>query len=192
MEYRGRQISQLNPIWIIIGINLLLFIATLINSDILYLFGLSPRDFPERLWTIITSMFVHGGFGHIIANMLTLYFFGRYLSQLVGNGRLLLVYFGGGILGGIVVILLASPYSITIGASGAVFALGGALTILVPRLKVFIIPIPVPIPIWVAVIGGFLVISLLFSSFISWQAHLGGLIFGLIMAYFFKRSRSYY
>lgn len=192
MVHKDHQSFWPSPVWVLISSNLLLFIATLINSDLRYLLGLNPGDFPVRLWTIVTSMFVHGGFGHFIANMLTLYFFGRYLSQLMGNKRLLLVYFGGGLLGGIFVILLASPYSITVGASGAVFALGGALTVLMPRLKVFIFPIPVPIPIWIAVIGGFLVLSLLFGSFISWQAHLGGLIFGLIMGYFFRRNRSYY
>jgi len=195
MAYRSYQGFRLTPIWVIIGLNLLLFIATLIAPVLIRLLGLQPGDFPDRSWTILTSMFMHSGFGHILANMLTLFFFGRFLSRLVGDGRFLIVYFGGGILGSILFILLAPPFSVAVGASGAVFALGGALTVLVPRLRVFIFPIPVPIPLWVAVIGGFVILSfasLSFLPFIAWQAHLGGLIVGLVAGYFFRRSRRYY
>jgi len=106
-------------------------------------------------------MFTHGGFWHIFANMLTLYFFGSYLSRLVGSGKFLIVYFAGGILGGILFLLLAPPLSIAVGASGAVFALAGALVLMRPKLPVFIFPIPAPIPLWIAVIGGFLILSFL-------------------------------
>ena len=190
MAYRNYQGFRLTPIWVLIGLNLLFFIAILIAPALILLLGLQPASLLLRPWTIATSMFVHSGFGHILANMLTLYFFGRYLSQLVGDGRFLIAYFGGGILGSILFILLAPPFSVAVGASGAVFALGGALTVLVPRLRVFIFPIPVPIPLWVAVIGGFVVLS--FLPFIAWQAHLGGLIVGLLAGYFFRRSRRYY
>jgi membrane associated rhomboid family serine protease len=123
--------------------------------------------------------------------MFTLHFFGSYLSRLVGDGRFLITYFGGGILGNILFILLGPPFSIAIGASGAVFALGGALTVMRPGIRVFIIPIPVPIPLWIAVIGGFVILS--FIPFVAWQAHLGGLVFGLITGYFFrKRERSFF
>ncbi len=88
-------------------------------------------------------------------------------------------------MGSFLFILLAPPYSIAIGASGAVFALGGVLAVMRPKLRVFVFPIPVPIPLWSAVIGGFLIISLF--PHIAWQAHLGGLAFGLIAGYFFRR-----
>ena len=130
-------------------------------------------------------------FWHILANMFTLFFFGTSLSRLIGDKKMLLVYFGGGILGNILFILLASPFSIAIGASGAVFALGGALAVMRPKLRVFIFPIPVPIQLWIAVIGGFLLIS--FLPNVGWQAHLGGLLCGVIAGYFFRRKeRSYY
>ena len=94
-------------------------------------------------------------------------------------------------MGSVLFILLAPPYSIAIGASGAVFALGGALTVMRPKLRVFVFPIPVPLPLWVAVIGGFFIIS--FFPHIAWQAHLGGLAFGLIAGYFFrKRERLFF
>ena len=90
-------------------------------------------------------------------------------------------------------VLLATPLSIAIGASGAVFAVGGALAVMRPKLRVIIFPVPVPIPLWTAVIGGFVILS--FLPNVAWQAHLGGLVFGLIIGYFYKkreRSRLYY
>ncbi|MBI4283397.1 MAG: rhomboid family intramembrane serine protease [Chloroflexi bacterium] len=141
-------------------------------------------------WTIVTNLFIHAPFPaiwHVAGNMLTLYFFGSYLIQLIGERYFLIIYFVGGLVGNIFFMLLASPFSTAIGASGAVFAVGGALTVLRPKLPVFIFPIPVPIPLWVAVIGGFLIIS----PGIAWQAHLGGLLLGLMVGYFFRRQRRF-
>jgi len=167
-----------------------MLIVTLIRPELRFTLGLNRLVFPDRPWTLLTSMFVHAGLWHIFANMFTLYFFGRYVFQLVGEGKFLVIYFLGGLLGGGLYLLMASPYATAIGASGAVFAVAGALTVMRPRLTVFIIPIPIPLPLWVAVIGGFLIFTL-FSIFdwlpVAWQAHLGGLVFGIIMGYFFGR-----
>ena len=188
MRYKSYPGFRLTPVWVLIAVNFLFFIATIIVPDLVFLLGLQPASLLARPWTIVTSLFIHGSLWHIIANMLTLYFFGTYLSRLVGEGKFLIVYFCGGILGSVLFILLASPFSIAVGASGAIFALGGALAIMRPKLRVFIFPIPVPLPLWIAVIGGFLIIS--FIPHIAWQAHLGGLILGLIAGYFFgKRER---
>ena len=190
MRYRGNQGFRLTPIWFLIILNLILFIATAIFPKLILLFGLQPASFLLRPWTIVTNLFIHGGLWHIIANMLTLYFFGTYLTKLIGKNKVLIVYFGGGILGSILYILLGSPFVPVVGASGAVFALGGALAVMRPSLTVFIFPIPVPIPLWIAVIGGFLILS--FLPFVAWQAHLGGIVFGLIAGYFFKRRERYF
>jgi len=149
-----------------------------------------PELVLARPWTIVTSMFLHGGFGHIFGNMLTLFFFGSYLSRLVGDNKFLIVYFGGGILGSILFILLAHPFSTAIGASGAVYAVAGALVMLRPRLKVLLYFI-VPMPLWVVIIVFFVLFS--FIPGVAWQAHLGGLAVGLVSGYFFrKRERLQY
>ncbi len=122
--------------------------------------------------------------------MLALFFFGRYLSALVGTNRFLIVYFVGGIIGSIFYVILAPPISMAVGASGAIFALAGALVVMRPKTRVFIFPIPVPLPLWAAVIGGFLVLSL-FPN-VAWQAHLGGLVVGLISGYFFRKRERFY
>ena len=192
MRHKSYQNFKLSPIWVLIAVNLLLFIATAINRGAAFeLLGLQPASLLARPWTIVTNLFIHSGLWHIIANMLTLYFFGTYLSRLIGESRFLIVYFGGGILGNILFVLLAPPLSIAVGASGAIFALGGVLAVMRPKLTVFIFPIPVPIPLWAAVIGGFVIIS--FLPNIAWQAHLGGLVLGLIAGYFFrKRERRFF
>ena len=187
MAYRG---SNPTAVWFLIAINLLLFIATLIEQDLILLLGLQPAGFLDRPWTIVTNLFIHGGIGHILANMLTLYFFGSYLARLLGVKKFLIIYFAGGILGNIFYILLASPFSIAVGASGAIFALGGVLTVMRPRLRVFIFPIPAPLPLWVAVIGGFVILS--FFPYVAWQAHLGGLVLGLVAGYFLRKRERYF
>jgi len=205
MRYRGKQGFNPGPIGFLIILNLILYIATSISPELFIgIFAFRPVLSLAMPWTVLTSMFIHQpfpDFWHIVANMLTLYFFGSYLLGLVGEKRFFIIYFIGGIigniffmlwalffggvLGGVFYVFQASIFSTVYGASGAVFAVAGVLVAMSPRLKVFIIPIPVPLPLWVAVIGGFLVIS--FFPFVAWQAHLGGLVVGLVSGYFFRR-----
>ena len=175
-------------------VNVILYIATSIKPELfISIFGFHPDIFLGRPWTIVTNLFIHAPFPsiwHILANMITLYFFGSYVIRLIGERNFLVVYFLGGIIGNIFYALILTPPALAIGASGAVFAVGGALTVMRPKLRVFIIPIPIPIPLWVAVIGGFLIMS---RPGIAWQAHLGGLVFGLAIAYFFwRRGRRFF
>ncbi|MFC2056962.1 rhomboid family intramembrane serine protease, partial [Chloroflexota bacterium] len=134
VSYRGNHGFSLGLIGFLITINLILYIATSIKPALfINLLGLSRLTFTSYPWTILTNMFIHAPFPsiwHILGNMVTLYFFGSYLSRLIGDGKFLTVYFLGGILGNLAFILLASPWSIAIGASGAVFAVAGALTVL--------------------------------------------------------------
>ncbi len=189
VRYGGYQGFRMNTIWGLIVANLLVFIVTRLFPELVLLFGLMPATVLERPWTILTSIFVYGGLWHILANMYMLYFFGSSVYRLVGKGRFLAVYFGGGILGSILYIILAPAFSLAVGASGAVFALGGVLAMMTPKMKVFIFPIPIPFSLWIAVIGGFLVLS--FAPSIAWQAHLGGLLLGLIAGYYFKKRARY-
>ena len=172
---------------VLIAVNVLLYIATLADPDLIYTLGLQPSTWMERPWTLLTNLFIHGGLWHLAANMITLFFFGRYLSMTVGEARFLIVYFVGGIIGNFFFILLGPSNTLVIGASGAVFAVGGAFTLLAPKMKVFVFPIPVPLPLWVAVIGGFIILS--FLPFVAWEAHLGGLLVGLAAGYFFKKRQ---
>jgi membrane associated rhomboid family serine protease len=188
VSYRGSEGFSLGPVGFLISINLILLIVTLIVPDLRYTLGLSPYLIGSRPWTMITNMFIHASIWHFFTNMITLYFFGSYLVRLAGNRNFLIIYFLAGLLGNAVYLWLGPTYSIAIGASGAVFGVAGALTVLRPKLTVFIIPIPVPIPLWVAVLGGFALLSIPgFSGNIAWQAHLGGLVLGLIAGLILRR-----
>ena len=194
MSYRYRS-DNIVPILAIIILCFLLYIATIVadrmGHDLVSILGLQTASFLQQPWTIVTNLFMHGSIWHLLFNMITLYFFGTFLIRLVGTRDFLIIYFLGGIAGNLVFMLFAyfnfltSPYSIVIGASGAIFALGGALAILTPRLRVFVFPIPAPMPLWVAVIGGFVIMS--FAGGVAWQGHLGGLVFGLLAGLSLRR-----
>jgi membrane associated rhomboid family serine protease len=196
----GYPTNGISPILVIIVANLFIYVLIFILGKIslpltekifLSLALPMPEYFWAQPWTIVTSMFLHTRFWHIFANMITLYFFGTAFNRLVGEKRFLLVYFSGGIIGNIFLLLLAgfAPYSVALGASGAVFALAGGLVMMRPKLPVIIFPIPIPVPLWVAVMGGFLLLS--FMPSVAWQAHLGGLIVGLIAGYISRRRERY-
>ncbi|MFH1647858.1 MAG: rhomboid family intramembrane serine protease [Chloroflexota bacterium] len=188
--YRGRRSWNfgLSPVWVLIIINFLFLVATTISRDVLLNLGLIPAAFSQRPWTLITAMFVHAGFGHIFGNMLTLFFFGRFLSRLVGDKKFLLVYFVGGIVGNLLYLLLGNPLSIAVGASGAVYAIAGTLVVLTPNVRV-LLWFFIPMPLWVVVVVFFLLWS--FIPGVAWQAHLGGLLVGAVAGYFFRRRGGY-
>lgn len=191
VSYRNGTNLSLGPIGFLVSINLILLIVTLIKPEWGYNLGLSRASVISSPWTILTNMFIHAGIWHFLTNMFTLYFFGSYLCRLMGNRNFLMVYFLAGLLGNAFYLLLVgNPYSIAIGASGAVFGVAGALTVLRPKLTVFIIPIPVPIPLWLSTLMGFALLSIPtgYASIanIAWQAHLGGLLLGLVAGFIFR------
>jgi uncharacterized protein len=190
-EMRTYGAVNLNPLWFLIALNVSFFLITLLRPETIYLLGLTPALLPEQPWTIISSVFVHGGLLHIAFNMIALYFLGSFLIRAVGDRSFLAVFFLGGLAGNLLFILLAHPFSTGVGASGAIYGLAGALAIIAPRVPVFMLFIPIPVPLWIAVII-LLFLSFLFSG-IAWQAHLGGLFLGLIAGLILrKRRRLYY
>jgi membrane associated rhomboid family serine protease len=181
---------NLNALWFLIALNVLIFVFTLLRPEaVISLLGLTPALLSRQPWTIITSMFVHGSLWHILFNMISLYFLGSFLLRAAGERSFLAVFFLGGLVGNILFALLAGPFTTGIGASGAIFALGGALAVMLPRVPVFIFFIPVPVPLWVAIIIFFL---FSFLPNIAWQAHLGGLLLGLVAGLILRRRRSIY
>ena len=192
-----REYRTPNPtgVLVVIFVNVLVFIATSLKSDLIYDLHLVPATFTSEPWTIVTSLFVHADLFHILGNMVTLYFFGTYLTTLVGETKFLATYFLGGLLGNVFYVLYAlyapwgDSYIGVVGASGAVFAIGGALAVLRPNLKVLVFFI-IPMPLWVAVIGGFLLLTLISAGLnIAWEAHLGGLVLGLIAGFLFRNNK---
>jgi membrane associated rhomboid family serine protease len=202
---------NLSVLWFLIALNVVIFILEIAiggyritgNNEIVRFLGLTPALLFQQPWTIITSMFVHGGILHILFNMIALYFLGSFFIRAAGERNFLAVFFLGGLMGNVLYFVFGylvlqgfipprfgDPFTTGIGASGGVFAVAGALAVIVPRVPVFILFIPIPMPLWIAVII-LLVLSFLFSG-IAWQAHLGGLLLGLIAGLIFRRRRRIY
>ena len=131
-------------------------------------------------WRMLTSLFVHGSILHILFNMYSLFILGPELERLVGRWRFLVLFLLSG-LGGSVAVLLSSPASAVIGASGAIFGLFGAYFVIARHLggnsRQLIIVIVINLVI------GFIVPN------IAWQAHVGGLLIGALVAFVLVRTR---
>lgn len=195
--YRSRGGSEWltqNPVLVLIALNIVFFLATSIQQSLQVTLGLVPSLFLHRPWTILTAMFVHANIWHILFNMLALFYFGRMLTMIIGPNKFLLVYFVGGILGNLLFLLLnISSLSLLIGASGAVYAVAGALVVLAPNVRIAFWGI-IPMPLWVYVLIFLVLLSLppFVAIGIAWQAHMGGLVTGLVAGYIYRRSGRYY
>jgi membrane associated rhomboid family serine protease len=197
-SYRGSQNSAARAVWVLIAANIIIYIATSLaaggsffglSDAIVNQFGVSRSILASHPWTIITSLFLHDGFSHIFGNMLMLYIYGIYLSHLISETKLLLLYLIGGLVGNALFLIIAPSYAFAVGASGAIFALGGALAVMRPKAKVFLFGV-VPMDLWVYVLISAVLLGILpaFSqSTIGWQAHLGGLATGLLAGWYFRR-----
>ncbi len=126
------------------------------------------------VWQLITTMFTHVDLWHIGFNMVALWVLGPQLELVLGRARFLAVYFLSGMSGSVLVYWLSNVSTPTIGASGALFGLMGALLVVVYKVH----GNAQQILLW---IGLNFVITFL-VPFISWQGHLGGFIGGLLIA----------
>jgi membrane associated rhomboid family serine protease len=136
------------------------------------LFGPSIAN-QHEYWRIVTGGFLHAGILHIAVNMLSLYFVGSSLEPAVGRVNFAGIYLAS-LLAGSFGALLFQPNVPTVGASGAIFGIFGALIVVAYHRG---------IPIWQSGLGMVLVINLIFSvtfSGISIGGHLGGLIAGVL------------
>ena len=138
------------------------------------------------VWQLLTYGFIHdlGGFGHIVFNMLTLYFFGSMVERALGSQRFLLIYFGALLLGGLIHVLLMATGlfgGVVVGASGAIMGVVVAAAMMFPNAQVLFFFIPLPLYI---VAGGMVLMDLLmfgrFGGTVAHDVHLAGALFGAL------------
>ena len=137
------------------------------------------------LWQLVTYMFLHGGFFHVLFNMFGLWMFGSDIERLWGTRRFLSYYFFTGIGAGIFTLILTPNGLVpTIGASGAIYGILLAFAWFFPERRILLYFVfPIPARIFVMIFGG---IELLASitqqpgGTIAHLAHLGGLVFGWV------------
>ncbi|WP_048124714.1 rhomboid family intramembrane serine protease [Methanosarcina lacustris] len=160
-------------------------------------FQFDPGFLLTRPWTLVTYIFLHNGVWHLFFNMLVLYFFGTALEQRVGNKQFLGVFFTAGVLSAIGYTFLSQPiFNISpgpmIGASGAIYGVFAALTVLEPNIRVYVYFIPMRLKnalLLFAVFDFFMVNS---SDMIAHTAHLSGLFVGLYMGFRMKKIHEKY
>lgn len=161
-----------------------------------------------RPFSLITCMFLHGGWLHLIGNMWFLWVFGSHVEDALGSAKFAVFYMVSGIVSGIVQLMLnlGSPIP-TIGASGAIAGVMGAFLILYPRARVvtlifiivFITTIELPAAFMLIYWFAIQLISGLtsFSSFtdqggVAWFAHVGGFLVGILLVKLFLGNRRRY
>ena len=179
--------------------------------DFVYGWGLVPLRFAyafagaeplgPTLVTALTSMFLHGGWLHLLGNAWFLWIFGDNVEDRLGHGRFLLFYLAGGVVAALVHLLFnwSSPVP-TVGASGAIAAVLGAYAVLFPRARVVTL-VPIFFFFQVIALPAMLVLGLWFvvqiftgtlsigaGGGVAWWAHIGGFVFGMVVVILGRRT----
>lgn len=194
---------------LLIGVNVLVFLIQISQGPDLerfvFTYGLVPAKFTHptlvayfglasNLFSLLSFMFLHGGFLHLLGNMWSLYIFGDNVEDRLGPLRYLVFYLAAGLISGLSHMMLNLNSQIpTIGASGAVAGVMGAYFLLFPTSKILTL-IPIIFIPWFVEIPAFVFLGLWFAlQFISatgshgavtgiaWWAHVGGFIGGMIL-----------
>jgi len=191
----------------IIAVNALVFVLELVNGDAFVTrWSLVPRDVAagHHYYTLVTAMFMHASWSHIIGNMVFLWAFGPEMEEAMGEVRYLAFYLVGGLVA-FAVQIAADPGSTVpnLGASGAIAAVMGGFMVTYPRdeirtllflgwfVRVTFVPAALLIGFWfltqLVSLGD---VTGAQSGGVAYMAHIGGLIFGVLTARIFEGSRS--
>jgi len=192
----------------IIGINVVLYLVQMAQGPDLnrfvYIYGLVPARYSipqitsyfttgQQFFSLLSFMFLHGGFWHLLGNMWSLYIFGDNVEDRLGPLRYIVFYLLCGITSGLSHLIFNLNSNIpTIGASGAIAGVMGAYLILHPKAKILTL-IPIIFIPWFIEIPAFFFLGFWFVlqfinaagshgsiGGIAWWAHIGGFIFGII------------
>jgi membrane associated rhomboid family serine protease len=208
--------------WGLIGINVWVFFHELaLGSDLeafiqvwgfvparyFLLAATAPGEWADRYVPLFSSMFLHGGWAHLIGNMIYLWIFGDNVEDRLGHLRYLVFYLLSGVAAALAQAYLFPDSTIpTVGASGAISGVLGAFLVLFPTARVFTL---VPLLLFFPVVElpavlylGFWFLMQLMSGTVSltvvsdaggvaWWAHVGGFVVGLVVAPLLRRRQSY-
>ena len=208
-EIKTRRVPVVN--YALMLINVAVFVYQFINSAqmeaIVSQYALIPANLTtaltvENLRPVLTSMFMHAGWVHLLGNMLYLWIFGDNVEDRLGHLGYLNFYLAGGFVAAIVHVFFNQQSVIpTVGASGAVAAVLGAYLVFYPKARVYTF---IPIGFWArlrmlpaAVVLGLWFLLQLFSGFATldigsdvggtaFWAHIGGFVFGVLIGFLFK------
>lgn len=184
---------------ILVVFNIYFFYISFFNPDYYFNnYAFSFNDlFNGRLFTIFTSMFLHGSIVHLLGNMLFLFVFGKNIEAKIGSLRFLLFYLLCGVFAILAYSLMEDRASLLIGASGAISGVLGAYLVLFPKNKIrAIVPIIVfwtvaSVPAFLFIIVWFLIqlLSLGTSDMVAYSSHIGGFVSGILLIKSFSKRR---
>jgi membrane associated rhomboid family serine protease len=208
-EIKTRRVPVVN--YALILINVAVFIYQFVNASqmeaIVSKYAMIPANVTAALTTenlrpIITSMFMHAGWVHLLGNMLYLWIFGDNVEDRLGHFGYLNFYLAGGFAAAALHILINPQSTVpTVGASGAIAAVLGAYLVLYPKARIYTF---IPIGFWArlrlvpaAVVLGLWFLLQVFSGFATldagsdvggtaFWAHIGGFVFGVLIGFLFK------
>jgi membrane associated rhomboid family serine protease len=201
---RPRQFAVVTTL--IILLNAFAFFQELTHGDrFVYAFSAIPIYIVhgQRLVTLLTSMFMHASWMHIIGNMVYLWAFGREIEEVMGGFRFLVFYLAGGIVA-MMAQVLGDPFSQIpgLGASGAIAAVMGAFIVTFPRdriktvifilifFRITYIPAVILIGFWFLMqlfhVG---MVAQVRTGGVAYLAHIGGFLFGVVLARLFEDPR---
>ena len=168
---------------------ILIFIIQILFSSFIDILVLDQTSW-QQPWRFVTAIFLHGGIAHLLLNLFAIVLFGSILESLISSKRFLVVFFTTGILANLIAV---NFYDSSLGASGAIFGILGALIILRPLMVVWVYSIPMPMfvagIVWAAadILGayGFFTNNPLNNT--GNIAHLSGMFFGILFGFLYRK-----
>lgn len=167
----------------------LVIVGCVVVSVLLWLFGndvdaeylaFSTNNLLQgRLWTLVTSLFLHADITHLVGNMLFLYVFGNTLEREVGAGKTMLAFFAGGILALIVGMVFYSPDAYLVGASAAIFTLTAVVLLVKPLKFSFVFLMPLGLVTLVYIIYNVIAVYTGIEGNVAYWSHVIGFAIGL-------------
>ncbi|MQA77759.1 MAG: rhomboid family intramembrane serine protease [Streptosporangiales bacterium] len=162
--------------WTFLGINVLVFLGTYLEPYLagrLLVWGVGIAE--GQWYRLLTGAFLHTAWWHIMVNMYALFIVGPHLERMLGHWRFATLYLVSALCGSALSVAVTGLATQSLGASGAVYGLFGATFVVFRRLRLDTR--------WIlSTIAINLVVTFLFSSFIDWKGHVGGLVAGVLVA----------
>jgi len=198
--------------YLLILTNVAVFLLTLVFNrnpeDVFFEFALIPYQIKQGLdlgdmRNILTSMFMHAGWFHLLGNMLYLWIFGDNIEDRLGHFKYLLFYIVGGFFAAFAHYMTNPSSTVpTVGASGAVAAVLGAYLVIYPHSRVYtfipigffarlrLVPAAVVLTLWfiLQLFSGVGSLGLGYQTGTAYWAHIGGFVFGLLTGILFKKT----
>ncbi|MEK6871278.1 MAG: rhomboid family intramembrane serine protease [Nanoarchaeota archaeon] len=179
--------SKFSVLWLCF-VCIVIFIIQAFSPSFTQLFLLTDQANNGEVWRFVTAIFLHGSITHLFYNLFALFLFGFMLEKIVGTKYFLQIFFVSGTIANLVAV---NYYESSLGASGAIYGVIGALTLIRPFIPVFAFSLPMPLilasSLWV--IGDILrSLGAFGPTTIGSIAHISGIIVGIILALIIQKK----